>query len=150
MVDVLPTPSLSHPATSSGSGPGPQAVPDGGLLPRAAAPVRRADGRHRAGRRQWNLDAENREPPPKDATLDVPPPYRPGEDDIDAQVRHDLDAMNLPTVGVDGPAALRRDPRQSRRRAAAVHGRAVAYFGRYEDAMLSGDWAMAHSLLSCP
>src|ERR671916_534814 len=42
---------------------------------------------------QWNYDADNREPPPKRReTLGVPDPWWPEEDEIDAQVRADLDA----------------------------------------------------------
>ncbi len=40
---------------------------------------------------RWNLDHDNREPPPKRATLGLPPPWEPVEDEIDAQVREDLD-----------------------------------------------------------
>ena len=53
---------------------------------------------------KWNHDHANREPPPRGATtLDVPGPWQPEEDDIDAEVRADLDRMNLPTIGRDGP-----------------------------------------------
>lgn len=48
------------------------------------------DGDEPAGGR-WNLDHDNREPPPKRATLGVPAPWWPAEDDIDAQVREDID-----------------------------------------------------------
>jgi hypothetical protein len=70
---------------------------------------------------RWSFDEENREPPPKGAQrLDVPPPYRPREDDIDAQVREDLDRWErdegLETVGRDGPRLFaRRGVRRSRR-----------------------------------
>jgi deoxyribodipyrimidine photolyase-related protein len=65
------------------------------------------DGGDPAGGR-WNLDAENREPPPKGAArLGVPPPWRPEEDDIDARVREDLDRWerdgDVSFVGRDGP-----------------------------------------------
>ncbi|KOV83882.1 deoxyribodipyrimidine photolyase [Nocardia sp. NRRL S-836] len=107
------------------------------------------DGAEPAGGR-WNLDAENREPPPKRARLGVPEPWWPEEDDIDARVRADLDAMDLPTVGGDGP-----------RRFAITRAEAVValevfvrdrlpHFGPHEDAVLTHDWTMAHSLLSVP
>ncbi|GAB3589418.1 cryptochrome/photolyase family protein [Angustibacter peucedani] len=111
------------------------------------------DGSPTGGR--WSFDDENREPPPKGAVqLDVPPPYRPREDDVDAQVREDLDRWTrdgeLETVGDDGPRAFA----VTRREALAALDRFVTErlptFGRYEDAMLRGDWAMAHSLLSVP
>ncbi|MGI8532579.1 MAG: cryptochrome/photolyase family protein, partial [Geodermatophilaceae bacterium] len=65
------------------------------------------DGTEPAGGR-WNFDADNREPPPKGAgTLGVPEPRWPAEDDIDAEVRRDLDrwesAGEVSFVGRDGP-----------------------------------------------
>ncbi|HSU36347.1 MAG TPA: cryptochrome/photolyase family protein [Propionibacteriaceae bacterium] len=102
---------------------------------------------------QWNYDADNRAAPPKTATLGVADPWWPAEDEVDAQVRADLDQMaaeGVEFVGADGP-----------RRFAATRAEAVAAlshfiehrlpdFGRYEDAMLSGDRWMSHSLLSAP
>jgi deoxyribodipyrimidine photolyase-related protein len=108
------------------------------------------DGPEPVGGR-WNLDTENREPPPRGhPTLDVAPPYRPDEDDIDAQVRRDLDAMALDTVGVDGPRLFAVTPTEARAALDHFIGRRLPMFGRYEDAMLGADWAMAHSLLSVP
>lgn len=108
------------------------------------------DGSEPVGGR-WNLDTENREPPPKGrATLDVAPPYRPDEDDIDAQVRRDLDAMALDTVGVDGPRLFAVTPAEAQEALNQFVAHRLSTFGRYEDAMLGEDWAMAHSLLSVP
>jgi deoxyribodipyrimidine photolyase-related protein len=110
------------------------------------------DGDEPAGGR-WNLDHDNREPPPKGAgTLDVPRPYRPREDDIDEEVRHDLDRWerdgDVSFVGRDGP---RRFP-ASRREALSALRRFVTHrlpsFGAHEDAMLAADPVMSHSLLS--
>ncbi len=67
-----------------------------------------ADGEPTGGR--WNYDADNREPPPKGAvTLGVDEPWWPEEDDIDAQVRADLDAWEArgPLRGPGRPATLR-------------------------------------------
>ena len=62
----------------------PHPVPDGGLLPRPAPPVRRADGRPRAGRRQVELrPREPRAAAEGATTLDVPGPWQPREDEID-------------------------------------------------------------------
>ncbi|GAA3222186.1 cryptochrome/photolyase family protein [Pseudonocardia petroleophila] len=100
---------------------------------------------------KWNYDAENREPPPKGvATLDVPAPWQPPEDAIDDEVRRDLDALDLPTVGVDGPRwfAVTADEAQTALAHFVEHR--LPHFGPPEDAMLTGDWAMAHSLLSVP
>ncbi|MFD7920073.1 cryptochrome/photolyase family protein [Streptomyces sp. NPDC059740] len=110
------------------------------------------DGDQPAGG-QWNYDHDNREPPPRDArTLDAPAPYRPREDEIDAEVRHDLDrwerAGEVSFVGRDGP---RRLP-ATRREALAALRRFVSHrlpaFGPYEDAMLTDDPVMSHSVLS--
>jgi deoxyribodipyrimidine photolyase-related protein len=99
----------------------------------------------------WNHDAENREPPPKGrATLDVPEPWWPAEDAIDEAVRRDLDAMDLPTVGVDGPRLFAVTADEAQRALAHFVERRLAHFGPPEDAMLTADWAMAHSLLSVP
>ncbi len=111
------------------------------------------NGAEPAGGR-WNFDRENREPPPKRAgSLGVPEPWWPEEDDLDAQVRRDLDrweAQGTSFVGRDRP-----------RRFAATHDEAttalehfvthrLGSFGTYEDAVLAGDPWMAHSLLSAP
>ncbi|MFE9097410.1 cryptochrome/photolyase family protein [Streptomyces sp. NPDC007264] len=110
------------------------------------------DGGGPAGGR-WNHDRDNREPPPSGArTLGVPGPYRPREDDIDAEVRHDLDRWEreegIVFVGRDGPRLFPA----SRREALAALGRFItrrlARFGPYEDAMLAADPVMSHSLLS--
>ncbi|MGW7264539.1 cryptochrome/photolyase family protein [Streptomyces sp. NPDC054842] len=102
---------------------------------------------------RWNHDHDNREPPPKDVrTLDAPPPYRPHEDAIDDEVRHDLDRWQrsgeISFVGKDGP---RRFP-ATRREASAALRRFVKHrlagFGPHEDAILRADPVMSHSLLS--
>ncbi|MET0326604.1 MAG: cryptochrome/photolyase family protein [Ilumatobacteraceae bacterium] len=107
------------------------------------------DGRPEGGR--WSLDDQNREPPPKGArTLAVPGPWVPVEDDIDATVRRDLDDWAIPTVGRDGPRSFAVTEAE----AVAARDHFVSHrlgaFGTYEDAVLEGDWAMAHSLLSVP
>lgn len=110
------------------------------------------DGGEPAGGR-WNLDHDNREPPPRDArTLAVPAPYRPREDDIDDEVRHDLDRWERDgDVGFVGRDGLRRFP-ASRREALAALRRFTEHrlpdFGAYEDAMLADDPVLSHSLLS--
>ncbi|MFJ3334614.1 cryptochrome/photolyase family protein [Streptomyces sp. NPDC086766] len=110
------------------------------------------DGGAPAGGR-WNHDHDNREPPPKGArTLGAPAPYRPREDGIDEEVRHDLDRWEredgIRFVGRDGP---RRFP-ASRREALSALRRFVEHrlagFGPHEDAMLAADPVMSHSLLS--
>lgn len=108
------------------------------------------DGDQPVGGR-WNYDAENRESPPKGrATLEVAPPYVPDEDDIDAGVRADLDAMSLRAVGADGPRLFPVTPDEARNALQHFITHRLGLFGRYEDAMMSEDWAMSHSLLSVP
>lgn len=108
------------------------------------------DGDQPVGGR-WNLDHDNREPPPSGArTLDVARPYRPRESEIDEQVRADLDQSNVPTVGVDGPRLFAVTAAEARRALERFVAHRLPHFGPHEDAMLGDDWAMAHSLLSVP
>ena len=108
------------------------------------------DGEEPAGGR-WNFDADNREPPPGGRSeLDVPPPWFPAEDEIDAGVRADLDAMGLDTVGADGPRLFPVTHTEAQDALRRFIDDRLELFGRYEDAMMGADWAMAHSLLSVP
>ncbi|MDX2600764.1 cryptochrome/photolyase family protein [Streptomyces caniscabiei] len=110
------------------------------------------DGDQPAGGR-WNHDHDNREPPPRGArTLGAPPPYRPEEDEIDDEVRGDLDRWeregSVAFVGRDGPRLF---PATRREALAALRWfveHRLAGFGPYEDAMLARDPVMSHSLLS--
>ncbi|RKS71527.1 deoxyribodipyrimidine photolyase-related protein [Motilibacter peucedani] len=99
----------------------------------------------------WNYDHDNREPPPADG-LHLDEPWWPEEDEIDEQVRADLDRWEREGtarfVGRDGPrrfAATRAEAL-----AALDHfvERRLPTFGPTEDAMLRRDWTMSHSLLS--
>ncbi len=99
---------------------------------------------------RWNFDAENREPPPKRGRLDVPAPWWPEEDDIDAQVRADLDGMKLPTVGRDGPRRFAITRTEALTALEVFVRERLPHFGPHEDAVLTRDWTMAHSLLSVP
>ena len=130
------------------------------------------DGDEPVGGR-WNYDAENRKPPPgrqpsqsngngqpelpigPDDTrgrLGVPEPWWPAEDDIDAEVRRDLDRWaadgDVAFLGHDGPRlfpATRREALSALRHFLRTR---LTAFGDYEDAMLAQDPWMAHSLLS--
>ena len=112
------------------------------------------DGSEPEGGR-WNFDADNRLPPPRGATrLPLPEPWRPVEDEIDAEVRLHLDRWEragvASFVGVDGPRIF------AATRTEALHAledfvrHRLPLFGPYEDASLVQDWSMAHSLLSAP
>jgi deoxyribodipyrimidine photolyase-related protein len=111
------------------------------------------DGAEPAGGR-WNYDEDNREGPPLGGKLDVPDPFRPVEDEIDDEVRADLDrwerAGDVTFVGDDGPrrfAATRTEALSALE--VFVEGR-LAHFGPIEDAMLAGEPWMSHSMLSAP
>lgn len=108
---------------------------------------------------KWNFDHDNRLPPPKSGPgrppatgIGVPAPWWPTEDEIDDEVRYDLDRWSkdgdVGFIGVDGP---RRFPASRwEASAAAEHflDHRLAAFGPYEDAMLAEDPWLAHSLLS--
>ncbi|MFD5827423.1 cryptochrome/photolyase family protein [Lentzea sp. NPDC060358] len=99
---------------------------------------------------RWNLDVENREPPPKRAKLGVPDPWWPEEDEIDAQVRADLDELDPPAVGRDGPRRFAITRTEALRALETFVRHRLPHFGPHEDAVLAKDWTMAHSLLSVP
>ena len=102
----------------------------------------------------WNLDHDNREKPPKRDTLGVADPWWPTEDDIDRRVRADLDAWvaagEITTVGADGPRLFAVTADEARTALRRFVSHRLDPFGPYEDAVLAGDWTMAHSLLSVP
>ncbi|MCE5287818.1 MAG: cryptochrome/photolyase family protein [Nocardiaceae bacterium] len=111
------------------------------------------DGTEPTGSR-WNFDAENRQPPPKSGRLGLREPWLPDEDEIDEQVRADLDQWekdgDASFVGRDGP----REFAVTRAEALAALDHFVQHrlsdFGPFEDAMLTADRWMAHSALSAP
>jgi deoxyribodipyrimidine photolyase-related protein len=105
------------------------------------------DGTEPVGGR-WNYDGENREPPPKQPTLGVAPPWWPTEDEVDAQVRADL--QGVATLGEPGPRLFAVTVEEARAALAWFLRERLATFGRWEDAMLSADAWMSHSLLSVP
>jgi deoxyribodipyrimidine photolyase-related protein len=116
-----------------------------------------SDGTPVGGR--WNFDADNRRPPPKRAkrlgdAVDLPEPWWPVEDDIDADVRETLDRWErdegIRFVGRDGPRRFAVTHDEARRAVDHFVARRLSSFGTYEDAMLAADPWMAHSLLSVP
>jgi deoxyribodipyrimidine photolyase-related protein len=102
---------------------------------------------------KWNFDEENRLPPPKPG-LGLPSPYRPVEDELDAQVRGELDELERSGkanfIGVDGPRIFPADREQAVAALNDFVANRLDLFGPYEDAMDSRDWTMAHSMLSVP
>ena len=111
------------------------------------------DGTEPAGGR-WNYDADNREPAPKSGAIDVPPPWWPTEDAIDAEVRADLDRWeadgDVSFVGSDGPRLFAATRAEALRALEHFVEHRLDTFGPYEDAVLSNDPWMSHSLLSAP
>lgn len=93
---------------------------------------------------RWNLDAENREPPPADLSVFAPPPVDP-LDDLDAEVLASL-PPGLPGAAPTGWWATSRAGALARLDHFVEHN--LERFGRYEDAMTSGSWHLAHSVLS--
>ncbi|MBK4346284.1 cryptochrome/photolyase family protein [Lacisediminihabitans changchengi] len=102
----------------------------------------------------WNFDHDNRRPPPKNAATLGHAPWWPEEDDIDERVRRDLDHWqaegSVRLVGDDGPRRFAVTDAEARLSLDDFLDYRLSDFGPYEDAMLQGDWTMAHSLLSVP
>ena len=104
---------------------------------------------------KWNFDHDNRQSPPKNAvSLGLPDPWWPVEDDIDAEVRRDLDRWqaegHVQLVGDDYPRRFAVTAGEAEQALTDFIGSRLNDFGPFEDAILTGDWTMAHSLLSVP
>lgn len=102
------------------------------------------DGDEPVGGR-WNLDADNRQPPPKDGTSPWPAPLRDDLDELDRQVIAELPAG---TWGADPSGWWATDRAGALRRLDHFVEHLLPAFGPHEDAMLTGSWHLAHSLLS--
>ena len=103
----------------------------------------------------WNLDSQNRQPPPRgQRTLGLPAVEWPVEDDIDDQVRADLDAWaragTITLIGDDGPRRFAATRTEALAALSTFIDSRLAMFGPFEDAILAEDQTMAHSLLSVP
>lgn len=100
------------------------------------------DGDRPAGGR-WNFDHDNREPPPEEPPWPRPPRSR--LDHVDQEVMVGIPGDNPGSEPVGWWATTRR---AALARLNHFIEHALPHFGTYEDAMLSTDWHMAHSLLS--
>ncbi len=100
------------------------------------------DGDEPAGGR-WNFDHDNREPAPAGAVW--PPPQASTLDDLDADVVAGLPG-GLPGARPVGWWATSRRAALARLR--HFVDEVLPGFGPHEDAMLAGNWHLAHSLLS--
>lgn len=103
-----------------------------------------ANGKPEGGR--WNYDTENRRPAHDD--LRAPDPWLPQEDDIDAEVRRDLDRMGLPEWGEDAPRQWAATAAEARRTLEDFVEHRLALFGPWQDAMVAEDRWLYHSRLS--
>ena len=92
----------------------------------------------------WNFDADNREPPPRDGRQ-WPQPQRSRLDEIDEKVIAQLSSVAVGEMP-DGTWATSRRAALARLRYFVE--RVLPIFGPHEDAMLTGQWSMAHSTLS--
>jgi deoxyribodipyrimidine photolyase-related protein len=94
----------------------------------------------------WNFDAENRQPPPKDGRNHWPEPLTTALDDLDADVVARLPAAVTWGAPPDGTWATTRADALRRLHHFVEH--VLPGFGPHEDAMTTGSWHVAHSLLS--
>jgi deoxyribodipyrimidine photolyase-related protein len=102
---------------------------------------------------RWNFDADNREPPPRSATLGVSEPAC-------ARGRHRCSGTrgsrpwerdgHVTFLGSDGPRRFAATRAEARAVFDGFIQDRLPTFGPFEDAMLSRDQWMAHSLLSAP
>ncbi len=104
------------------------------------------DGDQPAGGR-WNFDRDNREPPPTDGRAWPAPAVSP-LDALDAEVLADLDRWGVTTWGADPDGTWPTSRAEALRRLDRFVAEALPRFGPHEDAMLAGNWHLAHSLLS--
>lgn len=97
---------------------------------------------------EWNFDTSNREPPPEDER--PPKPYRPRENQIDREVRADLDRLlpRLETIGTDAPRIFPANRAEARRALKAFCEKRLPHFGPFQDAMIDQERFMWHALLS--
>ncbi|MGA0877671.1 MAG: cryptochrome/photolyase family protein [Ilumatobacteraceae bacterium] len=93
----------------------------------------------------WNYDAENRQPPPKDAATRWSTPIRDELDELDHQVIAEL-APYCAGQPPDGTWATTRSGALARLEHFITY--VLPEFGPHEDAMTTKSWHLAHSLLS--
>ena len=94
------------------------------------------DGKPEGG--QWNYDADNRLPPPKNYTF--PPYLYHSRDQIDLEVAEELGFEPTETWATTRSGALRQLENFVENH--------LAGFGPYEDAVMAENWVLHHSLLS--
>ena len=104
------------------------------------------DGAEPAGG-QWNYDADNREPPPKDGRAwPAPAPYP--LDEVDVEISSLIERCAPRACGAPWSGLWPTTPSQAADRLDRVVREVLPRFGPHEDAMLSGNWHLAHTALS--
>ncbi|MCB0960847.1 MAG: cryptochrome/photolyase family protein [Acidimicrobiales bacterium] len=101
------------------------------------------DGDQPVGGR-WNYDAENREPPPREAAP-WPTPLRWDLDDVDRAVLAELDGLGF---GADPEGWWPTSRAQALERLEHVVAEVLPIFGPHEDAIVERSWHLAHTLLT--
>lgn len=104
------------------------------------------DGDEPAGGR-WNFDEENRQPPPKDGRNHWPVPPHFALDDLDRDV---VDRLRARTWGDEPVGWWPTSREQALERLDHFITHSLPVFGPHEDAMTTGSWHLAHSLLAAP
>ena len=103
---------------------------------------------------QWNFDADNRQSPPKNQTkLDLKKAYYPVEDEIDKIARkriNDLEKDGYVFIGKDEKREFAATEAEANKVFKNFIETRLNAFGPMEDASLTNDWHMAHSLMSAP
>ena len=94
---------------------------------------------------RWNFDEENRQPPPKTGLDRWAPPPRDELDDLDRAV---LASLPDSCWGADPDGTWATSRAGAMRRLDHFITHLLPIFGPHEDAMLSTNWHLAHSLLS--
>ena len=102
---------------------------------------------------KFNFDHDNRQGPPKGQdTLEVTAAWYPAEDDIDHEVRTYLTWLeaqgDVSFIGDDGPRVFPVTHQEAFAAMEHFMETRLETFGPTEDAAMTGDWAMSHSLLS--
>ena len=93
---------------------------------------------------KWNFDDQNREPPPRNGHDRWPSPLIDDLDDIDLAVLNDY-----PSTNGKSPSGWWATTREGAlRRLHHFIDHVLPLFGPHEDAMLTDNWHLAHSLLS--
>jgi deoxyribodipyrimidine photolyase-related protein len=95
----------------------------------------------------WNLDKENRLPPPKGAHP-WPEPLHHEPDEIDVRVWTSIIDRELPIVGTAPNGTWATTRAGALRQLEYFLDTGLAGFGPYEDAMPADSWSVNHSLLS--